>query len=42
MDVFNYLDTDTALSDSGGPEREYYGNFVKESQKVYIYFKLAL
>ncbi|XP_003246335.1 THO complex subunit 2 isoform X1 [Acyrthosiphon pisum] len=34
MDVFNYLDTDTALSDNGGPEREYFGNFVKESQKL--------
>jgi len=38
MDVFNYLDTDTALSDNGGPEREYFGNFVKESQKVNIYY----
>lgn len=38
MDVFNYLDTDTALSDNGGSEREYFGNFVKESQKVSIQF----
>jgi len=40
MDVFNYLDTDTALSDNGGLEREYFANFVKESQKVNISFTL--
>jgi len=42
MDVFNYLDTDTALSDNGGSEREYFGNFVKESQKVHIYYLINL
>lgn len=41
MDVFNYLDTETALSDNVGPEREYFSNFVKESQKV-IYYYLIL
>lgn len=37
MDVFNYLDTETALSDNVGPERENFSNFVKESQKVTWY-----
>jgi hypothetical protein len=37
MDVFNYLDTETALSDNVGPDREYFSNFVKESQKVIFY-----
>lgn len=34
MDVFNYLDTESALSDNVGSERENFSNFVKESQKV--------
>lgn len=37
MDVFNYLDTESALSDNVGPERENFSNFVKESQKVTQY-----
>lgn len=34
MDVFNYLDTETALSENGASERENFSIFVKESQKV--------
>jgi len=36
MDVFNYLDTETALSDNGTTERENFSIFVKETQKVII------
>lgn len=36
MDIFNYLDTETALTDNVGPEREHFSNFVRESQKVTI------
>jgi len=36
MDVFNYLDTETALSDNGTTERENFSIFVKETQKVIV------
>lgn len=42
MDIFNYLDTETVLSDNVGPDRENFSNFVKESQKVTIVFILFL
>jgi len=37
MDIFNYLDTETALSDNVGPERENFSFFVRDSQKVNYY-----
>ncbi|XP_050443418.1 THO complex subunit 2 isoform X2 [Adelges cooleyi] len=35
MDVFNFLDTETALSDNVGHERDNFSSLVKDSQKLF-------